>query len=259
MRKFEIPATEFLPLRLVAEKLLAHQHVEKVEQYHALVNAAQAGAEVTTPDCVMTTETSNARGEWVLVPREIVDRFPEINPSNYDHGDACVLNAWGVELVRAVRDAAPPPAAARGDVRADLAALAREYRPSMSADVLHAWAADVVSALADEGVQAGEVEQRAPDVAMALHWIDRYAGGIDDDCQIDLVAEALGVTLPDGYALSQQPEARGVVDEAVAERVLEDYWRQQGGSMANKYFNRDQVAAMQEILARALTEARNVR
>jgi len=36
---------------------------------------------------------------WVLVPKEILDRFPEINPSNYDHDDACGLNAWGVELV----------------------------------------------------------------------------------------------------------------------------------------------------------------
>ena len=38
---------------------------------------------------------------FVLVPAEIVDRFPEINPSNYDHDDACALNAWGVELVLA--------------------------------------------------------------------------------------------------------------------------------------------------------------
>lgn len=39
---------------------------------------------------------------WVLVPTEILDAFPEINPSNYDHDDACALNAWGVELVLAV-------------------------------------------------------------------------------------------------------------------------------------------------------------
>lgn len=31
-----------------------------------------------------------------------VNEFPEINPSNYDHDDACALNAWGVELVWAV-------------------------------------------------------------------------------------------------------------------------------------------------------------
>lgn len=37
--------------------------------------------------------------DYYLVPREIVDRFPEINPVNYDHDDACALNAWGVEVV----------------------------------------------------------------------------------------------------------------------------------------------------------------
>ena len=38
---------------------------------------------------------------WMLVPKEVLDRFPEINLSNYDHEDACNLNAWGVELVLA--------------------------------------------------------------------------------------------------------------------------------------------------------------
>ncbi len=37
----------------------------------------------------------------MLVSSEILDRFPEINPSNYDHDNACNLNAWGVELVLA--------------------------------------------------------------------------------------------------------------------------------------------------------------
>ena len=35
----------------------------------------------------------------VLVPIEIIDRFPQLNPSNYDHEGVCYLNAWGVELV----------------------------------------------------------------------------------------------------------------------------------------------------------------
>ena len=39
--------------------------------------------------------------QWAVVPRDVLDRFPEINPSNYDHDDACRLNAWGVELVLA--------------------------------------------------------------------------------------------------------------------------------------------------------------
>lgn len=43
---------------------------------------------------------------YAIVPVEILDRFPEINPSNYDHDGACALNAWGVELVLS---AAPTP------------------------------------------------------------------------------------------------------------------------------------------------------
>lgn len=46
---------------------------------------------------------------YTLVPTEILDRFPEINPSNYDHDDACALNSWGVELILAT--AQQPPAA----------------------------------------------------------------------------------------------------------------------------------------------------
>ena len=45
--------------------------------------------------------------EWVMVPREIVDRFPEINPSNYGHDDACHLNSWGVELVQSASPLPP--------------------------------------------------------------------------------------------------------------------------------------------------------
>lgn len=48
---------------------------------------------------IADTLTRPADGDFVMVPREVVDRFPEINPSNYNHDDACTLNAWGVELV----------------------------------------------------------------------------------------------------------------------------------------------------------------
>ncbi|MFN7610958.1 MAG: hypothetical protein ACK5QX_08495 [bacterium] len=41
-----------------------------------------------------------------LVPTVLLGRFPELNPSNYDHDDACALNAWGAEVVLA---AAPQP------------------------------------------------------------------------------------------------------------------------------------------------------
>ncbi len=38
---------------------------------------------------------------FALVPEELLSRFPEINPINYNHDDACALNAWGVEVVNA--------------------------------------------------------------------------------------------------------------------------------------------------------------
>jgi hypothetical protein len=38
-------------------------------------------------------------GDFYLVPREIIDQFPEININNYDHDDACAVNAWGCEVV----------------------------------------------------------------------------------------------------------------------------------------------------------------
>lgn len=47
---------------------------------------------------------------YKLVPVEILDRFPEINPSNYDHDDVCELNAWGAEVVLATTPQ-PSPAA----------------------------------------------------------------------------------------------------------------------------------------------------
>lgn len=38
---------------------------------------------------------------WVLVPKEVLDRFPELNMSNYDENDVYALNSWGIELVTA--------------------------------------------------------------------------------------------------------------------------------------------------------------
>lgn len=38
---------------------------------------------------------------YVVVPVEIVNRFPEINPSNYGPDEVDALNAWGIELVAA--------------------------------------------------------------------------------------------------------------------------------------------------------------
>lgn len=35
---------------------------------------------------------------YSLIANEILDRFPELNMSNYSHDDVDALNAWGVEL-----------------------------------------------------------------------------------------------------------------------------------------------------------------
>jgi hypothetical protein len=56
-------------------------------------------------------------GDFYLVPREIIDQFPEINVNNYDHDDACALNAWGCEVVTNANPAgqtAPLPAQCGG-------------------------------------------------------------------------------------------------------------------------------------------------
>ncbi len=77
--------------------------------------------------------------------RPIIDKFPELNPSNYDHDDACALNAWGVELVLAwaaahVADAAPVaqqvPAVPAREVARQVFALceATEDVPASAAD-----------------------------------------------------------------------------------------------------------------------------
>lgn len=45
---------------------------------------------------------------WMLVPADLIDNFPEINPNNYDHDQVCDLNDWGCDLVLAAI-AAPQP------------------------------------------------------------------------------------------------------------------------------------------------------
>ena len=34
-----------------------------------------------------------------VVPADLIDKFPEINMSNYDEDDVSVLNQWGIEVV----------------------------------------------------------------------------------------------------------------------------------------------------------------
>lgn len=36
---------------------------------------------------------------YVMVPVDLLDKFPELNEFNYSHDDVCELNAWGIDLV----------------------------------------------------------------------------------------------------------------------------------------------------------------
>lgn len=87
--------------------------MDEVAKAKGLEHAMHLNADITTQHTLRRAIVrASARAlaaipeGFVLVPVEIVDRFPEINPSNYDHDDACALNSWGVELVLA---AAPTP------------------------------------------------------------------------------------------------------------------------------------------------------
>lgn len=39
------------------------------------------------------------REGWVSVPKELIDKFPELNEYNYTDDNVKELNAWGIELV----------------------------------------------------------------------------------------------------------------------------------------------------------------
>ena len=45
-----------------------------------------------------------AAADTVPVPRELIDRFPELNPSNYNEDDVAALNAWGIEVFAAAKE-----------------------------------------------------------------------------------------------------------------------------------------------------------
>lgn len=61
----------------------------------------------------VATQEPQAAGDFYLVPREIIDQFPEINVNNYDHDDACALNAWGCQVVTYANPALPSEAIGR--------------------------------------------------------------------------------------------------------------------------------------------------
>lgn len=152
----------------------------------------------------MTAETSNARGEWVLVPREPSESM--LSALMHAVNASCNRAEWYAHMLAA----APPPAAARGDVRGLVAKLAAHVRPTCS----ELWD-EAQAFLAAEGVQAGEVEQRARELLAAEYERAGIPGAATDTRNrawgdhLDHEVCIRAIT----SALSQQPEARGVVDE----------------------------------------------
>ncbi len=51
----------------------------------------------------------------------------------------------------------------------------------------------------------------APDWNMAQHWIDRYASGVDDELQLDRIADALGLPDPTDAAPTQEQRGPSIV------------------------------------------------
>lgn len=175
----------------LGERMRSGRHVEKVALHKAVLAACES----------MTTETSNARGEWAgLLERAVPFLHDEGAKYDDDGSNEPLELAREIETLLASlpsdesalspaslafdggREAAPPPAAARGDVRG----LVAKWREEATAYVVQAnekdksggfrWAGwmrdelrskagvckrhadELESALAAEGVQAGEVE-----------------------------------------------------------------------------------------------------
>jgi hypothetical protein len=210
----------------------------------------------------MTAETSNALGDVVAVPKDVID---------FLMGEGELQGAWYGEQpdgengewfwrkhLRKARDAAPPPAAARGDVRGLVAkwqecysnddgdswfdhpadaefvdglgigdkfeltvshyAIRRTYVVTKAPDDENDdYEVEHVEALAAEGVQAGEVEQRLlADLKAAWFKVCDALDEVDPDWMMGdkMGADAAAAKI---RALSQQPEARGVVGEEAVE------------------------------------------
>ena len=133
----------------------------------------------------MTAETSNARGEWVLVPRvpsagmldsaenAMIESEWAYNAGEPDarsdaHGFPTMRIWQAVVAYRAMLSAAPTPADARVDVRGLVAKLAAHVRPTCS----ELWD-EAQAFLAAEGVQA-EPNAEARGVVDGWRLVVRY-------------------------------------------------------------------------------------
>src|SRR5690606_21431982 len=121
--------------------------------------------------------------DYKLVPAELIDRFPEINPSNYDHDDACTLNAWGVELVLAAVDA-PAVQGAVGEGVPDYINDAIDNLAQANYEMSYAGylerekdTALIRAYIACTGQPAAQ--QRAPDVSALVGALERSVAGFD--------------------------------------------------------------------------------
>ncbi len=43
--------------------------------------------------------TSATPDGWKLVPVDLIERFPEINPNNYGDAEVKAINDWGIEVI----------------------------------------------------------------------------------------------------------------------------------------------------------------
>ena len=99
-------AKHFNPYAIYGTEHLDHMRNALTEQAgtHAIELRAYEATVANLERRILQLEAE--REGMALVPRELLDKFPELNTSNYGPDDVDELNAWGIELVLA---AAPLP------------------------------------------------------------------------------------------------------------------------------------------------------
>jgi hypothetical protein len=107
--------------------------------------------------------------------------------------------------------------------------LADEYERANFPDVArtireggYRW--DSIRALELRAIEQALTQQRGSasyDAGMAMHWIERYAAGIDEECQLDRIAEAFTTPQPSADAVREVPEGMVLVPRELLWRVLD--------------------------------------
>jgi hypothetical protein len=97
-----------VPMEPTHEMRRAYHEIQNTNALGA-AGSAWAAMLAAAPQPQPPTEQALVLDGWRWVPAKLLDKFPEINTSNYDHDDACELNAWGIEVVLAAQNAAPQP------------------------------------------------------------------------------------------------------------------------------------------------------